>query len=57
MKYDLFWWCLMFWWCLTIIKASLIGSVGKESTCSEPGLGRYPGEGKGILAWRIPGTV
>ena len=47
----------MFWWCLTIIKASLIGSVGKESTCSEPGLGRYPGEGKGILAWRIPGTV
>ena len=42
------------------------GSDGKESTCNVgdlgliPGLGRYPGEGKGypcsILAWRIPWT-
>ena len=37
----------------------------EESTCnvgglgSIPGLGRFPGEGKGssILAWRIPGTI
>ena len=46
----------------------LCGSAGKESACnvgdlgSIPGLGRYPGEGKGkathsnILAWRIPGA-
>ena len=42
------------------------GSAGQESACNAgdlgliPGLGRYPGEGKGyssILAWRIPGTV
>jgi len=42
------------------------GSAGKESTCIVgdlgliPGLGRYPGEGKGyssILAWRIPWTI
>ena len=43
------------------------GSAGKESTCSAgdlgsiPGLGRFPGEGKGyyssILAWRISWTV
>ena len=42
------------------------GSSGNESTCnvgdlgSIPGLGRYPGEGKGyhssILAWGIPWT-
>ena len=35
--------------------------VGKESACnagdlgSIPGLGRSPGEGKGYLAWSIPG--
>ena len=43
------------------------GSEGKESSCNVgdlgliPGLGRFPGEGKGypssILAWRIPCTV
>ena len=42
------------------------GSAGKESACNAgdlgliPGLGRYPGEGKGyssILAWRIPWTI
>ena len=43
------------------------GSDGKESICnvgdldSIPGLGSYPGEGKGyhsrILAWRIPRTI
>ena len=42
-------------------------SAGKESACNAgdlswiPGLGRFPGEGKGyplsILAWRIPWTV
>ena len=38
------------------------GSAGKESSCnvgdlgSTSGLGRFPGEGKGILAWRIPWT-
>ena len=36
-------------------------SAGKESACnagdlgSIPGLGRSPGEGKGYLAWSIPG--
>ena len=35
-------------------------SAGKESACNAghpgfiPGLGRYPVEGHGILAWRIP---
>ena len=46
------------------------GSAGKDSACNAgdlgliPGLGRYPGEGKGyplqyssILAWRNPWTV
>ena len=38
-------------------------SAGKESACNAgylgpiPGLGRSPGEGKGILAWRIPWTI
>ena len=38
------------------------GSVGKESTCNVgdlgliPGLGRSPGEGEGLLAWRISWT-
>ena len=37
-------------------------SVNKESACnagdlgSIPGSGRSPGEGNGILAWRIPWT-
>ena len=39
------------------------GSAGKEFACNVEGLGlilgleRSPGEGKGILAWRIPQAV
>ena len=39
------------------------GSAGKKSACNAgdlgfiPGFGRSPGEGKNILAWRIPWTI
>ena len=55
---------------LSIALGFPCGSAGNESACnvgdldSIPGLGRFPGEGKGykathpsILAWRIPWTA